>query len=142
MLPDKFNIRVYGVVTRRQKVLLVKENLRGFEFVKFPGGGVELGEGIFDALNREMMEELNTTVKNCSHFYTTDFFQVSAFKKNEQIISIYYNVELTEYPENGKFTDEPEHSMQFFWCDFSQFTPDLLTFPIDKKVALMLMQMK
>lgn len=134
MTPDKFNIRVYGLVIKDQKLLLVKERLRNFSFVKFPGGGVEKGEGTLDALRREVMEEIQTRVLTIDHFYTTDFFQVSAFNPAEQIISIYYKITLENYPEDGYYHQEPDHEMHFFWKSLRNLNIEDVTFPIDQYV--------
>src|ERR1700733_4647942 len=86
-----FNIRVYGILCNDQKQVLVKDELiRGNRFTKFPGGGLEFGEGTRDCLKREFKEEMDLEVLVGDHIYTTDFFQMSAFNPEHQIISIYY----------------------------------------------------
>ena len=40
------NIRVYGILINEQKQVLVSDELiRGGYYTKFPGGGLEYGEG-------------------------------------------------------------------------------------------------
>jgi 8-oxo-dGTP diphosphatase len=86
-----FNIRVYGILFNAQKqVLLSDELIRGSYITKFPGGGLEFGEGTRDCLQREFIEEMNLRVNVGEHIYTTDFYQRSAFNPEHQIISIYY----------------------------------------------------
>lgn len=87
---SKFNIRVYGLLTLKGDILLLEEWYAGRKLVKFPGGGLEYGEGTKDCLKRECMEELNIQITDIQHFYTTDFFQASAFREGEQLLSIYY----------------------------------------------------
>ena len=92
-----FNVRVYGVLINDRKGLLVSdEYIRGGYYTKFPGGGLEFGEGTRDCLRREFMEEMNLNVEVGDHIYTTDFFQLSAFQPDQQIISIYYFVKPLE----------------------------------------------
>src|SRR6476620_3341471 len=89
----RFNIRVYGILINEKKQVLVSDELiRGNYYTKFPGGGLEYGEGTRDCLKREFIEEMNLRVEVGEHFYTTDFFQQSAFNPDHQIISIYYLV--------------------------------------------------
>lgn len=87
-----FNVRVYGILVNAQnEVLISDEQLGSVAFTKFPGGGLEYGEGIIDALKREFLEECNLEIEIVRHLYTTDFFEKSSFN-DSQIISIYYVV--------------------------------------------------
>ena len=75
------SVRVYGILMNAAKQVLVSdEYIRGEYFTKFPGGGLDIGEGTRDCLKREFMEEMNLNVAIGEHIYTTDFFQISAFK--------------------------------------------------------------
>src|SRR4051812_25790263 len=90
-MANLFNVRVYGILTDPEKGVLVSdEYIRGSYITKFPGGGLEFGEGTRECLKRECQEELNLEVEVTDHLYTTDFFQMSAFNPEHQIISIYY----------------------------------------------------
>jgi len=92
-----FNVRVYGILLDPEKGLLVSDEfIRGNYITKLPGGGLEIGEGTRDGLAREFMEEANIEVIVGAHFYTTDFFQISAFNHKDQIISIYYLVDTAD----------------------------------------------
>ena len=87
-----FNVRVYGIlVDTDNRVLITDERTQNVSFTKFPGGGLEYGEGLIDALKREFMEECNLEIEIVRHIYTTDFFEKSSFN-DSQIISIYYQV--------------------------------------------------
>jgi len=126
----KFNIRVYGLcVNTSNEILLVNESYAGRQFTKFPGGGLEMGEGIMECLKREFMEELNWEIDVIKHFYTTDFFVKSAFD-DSQIISVYYWV--------GKFGKEI-FDKNFYWKSLEEIRVVDLTFPIDKKVVKMIL---
>jgi 8-oxo-dGTP diphosphatase len=95
MQEKKHTIRVYGLyVNSHKQVLLTDEKVGDFYFTKFPGGGLEFGEGTHDCLIREFKEELNLDIEVLEHFYTTDFFVPSAWNANVQIVSIYYLVHL------------------------------------------------
>ena len=93
----RLNVRVYGIlINEKNQVLVSDELIRGGYYTKFPGGGLEFGEGTRECLAREFMEEMNLKVEVGEHLYTTDFFQVSAFNPDHQIISIYYRVRALE----------------------------------------------
>lgn len=136
---DKFNIRVYGLWLHDRKVLLAREWIGQLEMVKFPGGGLELGEGTVEGLKREFSEELEIELDQITHFYTTDFFQRSAFRKNEQIISIYFIVNSHDHSFEMEKTIHPEHKIEFFWKELSELKEENVTFPIDKKVVALLL---
>jgi ADP-ribose pyrophosphatase YjhB (NUDIX family) len=139
---EKFNIRIYGLLIRNPGEVLVCDEIRfGKAFTKFPGGGLEYGEGIGDCLKREWMEETQTQIQILSHFYTNDFLQISAFNPREQVISQYYLIQLEE-PEHFEtkqnrfdFESPVEGAQIFRWMPFEALSPDQLDFPIDKMVG-------
>jgi 8-oxo-dGTP pyrophosphatase MutT (NUDIX family) len=148
----QFNIRVYGILINDQhEVLVSDEKIRGMLITKFPGGGLELGEGTLDCLKREFMEEMNLKVEVLHHIYTTDFFQPSAFHTDHQIISIYYAVKPLE-PISSPLRDQPfdfdEQQLEayaktgetetFRFVNWHQFNEDVLSLPIDKIVATLI----
>lgn len=143
-MAKKFNVRAYGIlINEKDEVLLSDEYEHAQRFTKFPGGGLEWGEGLEDCLIREYMEETGKRIKVVSHFYTTDFFQQSAFNENDQLISVYYLVELMEGEElkvsSRKFDFEDlEGSQSLRWLSINRALETELTFPIDKKVGKML----
>ncbi|MFA7379282.1 MAG: NUDIX hydrolase [Bacteroidia bacterium] len=139
-LPVRFNIRVYGLlINRKRELLIVHESINDFHFTKFPGGGMELGEGTIDCLKREFREELQLNIEVGKHFYTTDFYQPSAFKVNDQLVSIYYFVHAEkEHHFFANHTEESESkvaTMKFEWVPLDSLSKDMLTFPIDKIVC-------
>lgn len=145
----RFNIRVYGVLINEQKQVLVSDEfIRGNYYTKFPGGGLEYGEGTRDCLKREFIEEMNLPIEVGAHLYTTDYFQVSAFHPDHQIISIYYLVkplqEITVRLSATAF-DFDEHQLaaydskneteSFRFIDWNALSEQSVTLPIDKIVV-------
>ncbi len=144
------NVRVYGLLIDKEqnRVLVSDEFIRGAKITKFPGGGLEFGEGTRDCLAREFMEEMNLRVSVDEHLYTTDFFQMSAFNPEYQIISIYYYVTPLE-PIVAPIRELPfqfdEQQMAvyhatgetetFRFIPWEAFSGAALTLPIDKVVA-------
>ena len=80
------------MLIEERKILLSDEFIAGKPYTKFPGGGLEFGEGTLDCIKREFQEECFIDVHSITHFYTTDFFVASAFGP-DQIISIYFTWE-------------------------------------------------
>lgn len=91
---DKINVRVYACAVKDDKVLTLFEEYAGEQLVKFPGGGLEFGEGLIDCLHREFDEELNVKIEVLEHLYTQEDFLVSKFRDNEQLLTIYYLVKI------------------------------------------------
>ncbi len=142
----KFNVRVYGLlINDKGQVLLSDEEEYGFRFSKFPGGGLEYGEGLIDALKREFVEECNVDVEVLGHFYTTDFYIKSAFN-DSQIISVYYVVKpLAELALNFKekvfdFDTTGDLLQAFRWKHINDLTMEDATFPTDQRVIELLQE--
>lgn len=132
-----FNLRVYGIYMRKHEILLTTETSENFSFTKFPGGGIEPGEGITDALKRELNEELRCEVVNQSLYYFNDFYQPSAFHPQQQILSFYYMVELNEMPLLSSFNEKrwgKNFEVQLHYQSLHELLDEDLTFPIDKIV--------
>lgn len=148
---NRFNIRVYGILVNENKeVLVADEFIRGSYYTKFPGGGLEFGEGTRDCLKREFMEEMSLNVEVGDHIYTTDYFQMSAFNPDHQIISIYYFVKALEpiaAPLREKLFDFDEDQLKvyditgecetFRFIPWDEFSAESVTLPIDKIVSRM-----
>lgn len=144
-----FNIRVYGILTDDQnRILVADEYIRGGYYTKFPGGGLEFGEGTRDCLKREFIEEMSLQIHVGDHLYTTDFFQMSAFNPEHQIISIYYHVKALEpitAPIREKQFDFDAAQLDvyaktgeietFRFIEWENFSSASVTLPIDKVVA-------
>ena len=135
------NVRVYGILIEDGKVLVSDEYIKGNNITKFPGGGLEYGEGTKECVMREFREELNLSIEVLSHFYTTDFFVNSAFSNQSQIISVYYLVkplEPFEFPISTQlfdFKEIKEGAQSMRWVDIHTVSANDFTFIIDKHVA-------
>ena len=150
----RFTIRVYGILVNEKKQVLVSDEfIRGNYYTKFPGGGLEFGEGTRDCLKREFKEEMDLEVEVGEHLYTTDYFQISAFNSEHQIISIYYYVKALEeitvplrtvpfqFDELQLKTYENKGETETFrFIEWDDFSADAVTLPIDKIVAAIVKQ--
>jgi 8-oxo-dGTP diphosphatase len=141
-----FNVRVYGLlINDKNEVLISDEQEYGIQFTKFPGGGLEYGEGLIEGLKREFVEECDTEVEVINHFYTTDFFVKSAFN-DSQIISVYYLVKAVSDLRFATktivfdFDGEGDVLQSFRWIKLSELTVSAFTFPTDQYVADLLLK--
>lgn len=141
-----FNIRVYGLLINEQnEILLSDEEEQGIQFIKFPGGGLEYGEGLIEALKREFIEECNLKIEIIKHFYTTDYFIQSAFGNGGQLVSIYYLVKplqeinfkiaSREYDFDGQIGKSKQC---FRFVPLSSLEDQNVTLPVDKYVVELL----
>jgi hypothetical protein len=91
---------------------------------------------------------MNLKVEIGDHIYTTDYFQLSAFNPDHQIISIYYFAKALEEikaPLRDKEFDFDEQQLKvyattgetetFRFIDWDNFSVESVTLPIDKIVA-------
>ncbi len=147
---ESYTVRVYGIlIDKNKRLLLSDEYIRGDYFTKFPGGGLELGEGTRDCLKREFKEETGLDVIIGEHIYTTDYFQISAFNKKNQIIAIYYYAHATEPVQvtaktavfdftADQVSDPKGQSEVLRWVEWTDLSEETVTLPIDKIVVRML----
>jgi len=132
-MPSRFNIRVYGIWIENDRLLVNEEMIFGRRVIKLPGGGLELGEGTIEGLKREWMEELGLDIEVLHHFYTTDFFQQSAFD-DSQVVSIYYLVRAdADSPIRNVMPGE-----RTYWLPMAEVDEHTFTLPIDSLVGRML----
>lgn len=138
-------LRVYGLLIHAGHVLVSDELIKGQRITKFPGGGLEFGEGLKDCLIREIREEIGVDALDPVHFYTTDFFQQSSFHSSPmQVVSVYYTfrvadpaaIPVIEVPFTG--ITGPGDQEVFRWLRIEGGREDDLTLPIDRVVWGML----
>ncbi|WP_313386402.1 NUDIX domain-containing protein [Chishuiella sp.] len=129
-----FNVRVYALLENNGKVLVLHEPFQGKLIYKFPGGGLEFGEGTKDCVKREILEELNINVDVQSHFYTQDFFKLNAFNSKEQVLLIYYKATVTA-KELKKLKVLDADIAELLWIDSKDLKEKNFTLEADKVVV-------
>jgi ADP-ribose pyrophosphatase YjhB (NUDIX family) len=148
-IPTRFNVRAYFILfdDAQNAVLVSDELIFGNAYTKFPGGGVEFGEGPSQTVVREAMEEMKQPIEVTGHFYTTDFYLQSFFHHADQIISIYYTARMigaqqfTDAHIAFDFKQRINNEESFRWVKLSSIREDMFHFAADKKVAGMLAKM-
>ncbi len=132
---QNFDLRLYGFIINEVNGVLVSDECKnGIFFTKFPGGGVEFGEGIEAALKREFIEELAVTISEAEPFYFTDFYSLSPFEQNCQLVAFYYLVEL-----ESMRIEVSNHSFPFYeegekqrWVSIQKLNEEEITFEHDR----------
>jgi len=146
---SRFNIRVYILLydEARTSLLLSDEIVQGDYYTKFPGGGLEYGEGLLDCLHREAREELGQDVEVLRQFYTSETFQVSKFVPEDQIICVYYQCCLPKKDQGRRlpsfrvskqkydFVEKREREESFRWQLIETLREEDMSLPLDKLVV-------
>ena len=131
--------RVYGfLINNSRQVLVSAERFKGIPLIKFPGGGVEWGEGLQDALIREFKEELKISIRVNENIYFNDFPVESAIDKRYQVQAFFYHVEPLEPMRFSTVLslEPPEKNTEnFIWVDLENLSEELFTFEIEKQAA-------
>ena len=131
-----FNVRIYGLLVHENRLLIIGEPFAGMIIDKFPGGGLEFGEGTRDCLKREFKEELNLEFEVLEHIYTQDFFLASRFDEKEQILMIYYKVTAKDIAQLEVLDPDIQ---TLIWKDLNEVTTKDLSLPTDKLVLEMVL---
>lgn len=127
---DKINVRVYAIyLNKNNELMALNESYAGEKLIKLPGGGLEFGEGTIDCLHREFAEELNLKIEIIEHFYTQEDFLASKFRENDQLLTIYYRINILNLEELRIVDTSIE---QIKWISLTEENP--LQLPIDKIV--------
>jgi 8-oxo-dGTP diphosphatase len=145
-------VRIYGILIDSTHGLLVSDEfIRGDYFTKLPGGGLEYGEGTRDCLIREFKEETGLDVIIGDHIYTTDFYQPSAFRAGDQILSIYYYVQAMSLEplqtratafdfSPNEIADKNGQAEHTRWIPLKMLSEEAMSLPIDKIVVATLLK--
>ena len=81
--PDSPRVGVGAVVLREGRVLLVRRGVAPAQGLwAIPGGGLELGESLRAAAEREILEETGITIRAKEAFYIFDFIDRDKEEKN------------------------------------------------------------
>ncbi len=127
----QFNIRVYALAEHHGKILILKEPFMNQMIYKFPGGGLEFGEGTLDCLKREFKEELNLEIEEIEHLYTQEDFIETQVKPDKQLFLVYYKAKIKNI-QDLKILDSNIEEIK--WVKPKELNPNLFSLPVDKVV--------
>lgn len=147
----RFNVRVYGVLKNELEQILVSDELvkkGAMRVTKFPGGGLEFGEGLRAALKREFKEETGVDVQVGTHIYTSDSFVPSAFDNDSEIIAVYYWLSCSHWRQikttKIKFdfhVPQGTETESFRWIDFDKLKDEKdIILPTDAALVKLLLK--
>ena len=126
-----FSVRVYGLLIRDNSLLVSDELIKGIHLVKIPGGGVEFGEGLHEALRREYQEELGIDIEIGAIVSVPEMCIVSAFSPTQQVVPIYYQISSQAplpYPAQAEPLELTESQpFRYRWIPLEQLKPELMT---------------
>lgn len=125
-----FNIRIYGLLIEQSQLLITKEPFMGDLIYKFPGGGLEFGEGVTDCLKREFKEELNLDIEVVQHVFTQEKYIQSALNPDDQVLMIYYLVKAKNF---DAFEVKTSVIKELIWKNLDELEIDDLTMPTERQ---------
>lgn len=134
-----FNIRIYGLLIEQNRLLITKEPFVDELIYKFPGGGLEFGEGLHDCLIREFKEELNLDIEVVQHIFTQENFIQSAINPDEQVLMIYYQVKAKNFED---FKVKTSDINEVIWKDLDELKVEDLTMPTEQKAVQELLKFR
>lgn len=100
LVNQRFHLGVYGILINDGKVLLIKKSRGPYKgMYDLPGGGIEFGEKIEEALRREFLEEAGIALDNISFVSNNECFSDYTNDQNEprkmHHVGLYYKVSAT-----------------------------------------------
>lgn len=134
-----FNIRIYGLLIEQNRLLITKEPFVDELIYKFPGGGLEFGEGLHDCLIREFKEELNLDIEVVQHIFTQENFIQSAINPDDQVLMIYYQVKAKNFED---FKVKTSDIKELIWKDLDELKAEDLTMPTEQKAVQELLKFR
>ena len=142
----KFNVRVYMLVVRtltsgQRQVLVSYERLPMGAVMKFPGGGLEWGEGVAACVRREALEELGQPIALGPLVHVSQQNHVSSFDTNHQIIAVHHEATLlgpVAFEDDGELEDVkgkrvPMMRQRLGWRDLESLKADEFHFASDRE---------
>lgn len=114
-----YRVSIKALILDRHKLLLVKE--WDDEWWSFPGGGIEHGESIQEALRREIEEELGVTHENIESDLEIIHTGIGAIVEKLPMVNLFVRVDIPI--EEIKSTSDV---VEYRWFEFDELTQLLI----------------
>tara|TARA_B110000208_G_scaffold12375_1_gene15192 strand:- start:99 stop:545 length:447 start_codon:yes stop_codon:yes gene_type:complete len=140
----KFNARCYALIISNQgRLLVMKELWQGVSLQKLPGGGLELGEGLIECLDREIKEEFKLwSPLDWSHFYIPTHAFSSRFKPNEQLLLNYFIASNLVNEEDWAIIDHDPNLIEMIWLPLEAKQASWFSLESDRAAFIKLVRLK
>jgi len=124
-------------VSPEDRVLISDEWIGGRRCTKWPGGGLEFGEGPRDCAPREALEELGQAIELGPLVHATGGCVRSQWKPEEQVLCYYYLAHL-QGPAAFRMATEPfdfegDAVQSFRWEKAGDLNPEAFSFGTDRE---------
>jgi ADP-ribose pyrophosphatase YjhB (NUDIX family) len=94
----KIHLGIYGIYVQKDKILVIKKNRGPYEgMYDLPGGRIEPGETLNEALDREILEETGMNTKESIFICTSEYhckWTKESKEKDFHHVGLYYKVAL------------------------------------------------
>ncbi|TMU87512.1 NUDIX domain-containing protein [Bacillus sp. BHET2] len=116
-----------AIIIHNNKILLTKNKDAQGYFYLFPGGGQEHGETLDEALRRECIEEIGSSVKVGELLHIREYIgknhEHSSFDYDVHQVEFYFRTTLEVELENSEPPTNPDsHQVGIEWIDLQKFT--------------------
>ena len=138
----KFNARCYVLIrSNHNRILVMQERWQGVDLNKFPGGGLELGEGLLECIHREIAEEFSSSEKLAySHFFTPTECFASRFKPQEQLLLNYFTNSTEADEQQWSLIPNDPNLLEMQWLELKAENAQWFTLQSDKDAFLKLLE--
>lgn len=127
---------VRGVIVRDGKILLLQKRAEsGDDYYVLPGGGQDSGETLFQALERECLEEIAATVEIKHLLYVADYFKKRIAGANavqhRHLVEFAFECVVSDSYIASSGCHPDKHQIDVVWVDFNKlgglvFVPESL----------------
>ena len=100
-----FNVGVKGIIVKEGRVLLLRGESKGRNFLDAPGGRIDENETIQEALVRELHEEL-PGIKNIEIHELLSAFRVPGMPLGDKGLVLLFHRVTAEFPDGVRVSEE------------------------------------